>query len=279
MPTDLPSVSTFTSAEFLSLAPKLESLTDQAAFWLRRDIVRGVFSPDERLTVDFLSRFYEIGRSPVQAAILQLEPSGLLHHEHQKGYRVAPASLADYNDVTQFFNELTRIAIRKSKENGSQEWEERVIVALHRTSRIAKVIDHHTEGRELWQLAFKRMHGTILSGCGSPLLMETLAAIGDRAERYIALFATLEPDLERDHQAEHRELVDTILDKDVDEAVEAYVEFQGRNKPLRDTVVERLQEREAELAEAATSKNETNGKGPSSRKIARKKAVAGARRK
>lgn len=255
MPTDIPSVSTFTNPELMHLAPELPSLTDKAAFWLRRDIIRGVFLPLERLKVDSLSKFYRIGRSPIQAAIMQLEPSGLLAHEHQKGYRVAPMSLADYDDVRQLYRELYRIALRLAVNKGDDAWEERMIVTLHRTSKIQKVIDKNGEGRELWQLAYKRLHGAVLSGCGSPLLMTLIADLGNRVERYIGMLGEMESDLKRDHHKEHGELIEVVLRRNEHEVIEAYEAFFMRNQPIRDTVVEKLRRmEEAPLARPRRAK-------------------------
>lgn len=240
-PTRPVSVSTFSNPMLAALAPPLPSLTDRAAFWLRRDIVRGVFLPGERLKVEHLANFYRIGRSPVQAGILMLVPSGLVTHEHQKGHRVAPVSLADYDDLRRVYRDLYFSALRKAVTQGDQAWEERVIVTLHRTSRIAKVLDTSSEGRELWQLAYKRLHSEILSGCGSPLMMSIIADLGNRLERYVNLFGNLETDRARDHHQEHRALVDVLLQRQPDRVLAEFGQYFERAQPMRDTIVEALQ--------------------------------------
>lgn len=251
MPTDIPSVATFSNPEFAHLAAPMPSLTERAAFWLRRDIVRGVFAPKERLKVDPLSKFYGLGRSPIQAAIMQLEPGGLLTHEHQKGHRVAPVSLADYDDVRQLYRELYRIALRKAVEVGDDSWEERVIVVLHRISKIPKVIDTHSEAREMWQLAYKRLHGEIFAGCGSPLLTRLMIDLGNRVERYVSLFGDLESDKKRDHHKEHAALVEVLLRRNAPQLIDAYDEFFQRNQPVRDSVIEKLRKMESPSARRA----------------------------
>ena len=268
MPTQTPSVATFKNPELANLAPSLPSLTDKAAFWLKRDIVRGVFLPNERLKVDALSKFYGIGRSPVQAAIMQLEPSGLLSHEHQKGYRVATMSLPDFDDVRELYRELYEIALRKAVLHGDQAWEERMIVTLHRTSKIAKVIEGRGEARELWQLAYKRLHGAILSGCGSPLLLTLITDLGNRLERYIETFGDMESDLKRDHHKEHGQLIDILLKRDPNRAVAAYEEFFQRNQPVRDTILEKLRK-----LEAAPKRGRPKPQRPEPRGRARQKAT------
>lgn len=235
-----PSVATFTNPELATLAPALRSLTETAAFWLRRDIVRGVLKPMDRLKVEHLAKFYKIGRSPVQAAIMILEPGGLVSHEHQKGHRVAPISLADYDDLLDVYRDLYVSALRKAVARGDQSWEERVIVTLHRTMRITKVLDAGSEGREMWQLAYKRLHSEILSGCGSPLMMTILSDLGNRVERYVNLFGDAEADQQRDHHQEHKALVDVLLERHPDQVVAEFDRYFRRNQPMRDTIVEAL---------------------------------------
>ena len=111
VPTRIPSVSTFTLPGVTSPYDPAERPTQAVAFWLSRDIVRGVFEPMERLKIDHLSQFYSIGHSPVREAILLLSSSGLVVHEHQKGHRVAPVSLADYDDLLNVFMRIYRLAL------------------------------------------------------------------------------------------------------------------------------------------------------------------------
>jgi GntR family carbon starvation induced transcriptional regulator len=176
---------------------------------------------------------------------MQLEPSGLLSHEHQKGYRVATMSLPDFDDVRELYRELYALALRRAVQHGDQAWEERMIVTLHRTSKIPKVIEGRGEARELWQLAYKRLHGAILSGCGSPLLLTLITDLGNRLERYIETFGDMELDLKRDHHKEHGQLIELFLQRDPKRAVAAYEEFFQRNQPIRDTILEKLRKLEA----------------------------------
>ena len=59
MPTSIPSVATFTAPGVQPPVDVSVSPTHAAAFWLSRDIIRGVFLPDERLKVDLLTKFYK----------------------------------------------------------------------------------------------------------------------------------------------------------------------------------------------------------------------------
>nr|WP_246623467.1 GntR family transcriptional regulator [Sphingomonas colocasiae] len=208
--------------------------TQAAAHWLRRDIVRGVFEPLERLKVEQLTKFYNVGHSPVREAILLVSASGLVVHEHQKGYRVAGISSTDYADLIDIYQRTYHLALTMAVERGDEDWEERVVLALHRSMKIRKVMtDAEPEDRELWQYAYKNLHNEILSGCGSPLLMGIVGDLGDRAERYVNLCADMATDRERDSHAEHRVIVDAIVAGDVDHLNVLLDRFFETGEPMR----------------------------------------------
>jgi GntR family carbon starvation induced transcriptional regulator len=246
MPTSLPSVATFTLPELEPLTPELPGPTDKATFWLQRDIVRGVFQPNERLKVEQLTKFYRLGHSPIREAILLLSSTGLVVHEHQKGYRVAPTSIADYRDVVDAHHAIYQMVLAKAVERGDEAWEERVVVVLHRTMKVRKVLpDGDPQARELWQRAYKALHRELLSGSGSPVLEKIHGDLGDRAERYLNLYADFAPDRDRDHHAEHREIVDALIARDGARLTGLVSRFFAGAQPLRENVFRRLEELES----------------------------------
>jgi GntR family transcriptional regulator, carbon starvation induced regulator len=275
MPTSLPSVANFSGPEFEALSPDLTSPTDKATFWLQRDIVRGVFAPSERLKVEQLTKFYKLGHSPIREAILLLSSTGLVEHEHQKGYRVAPVSVDDYLDVIDAYQTIYRMLLSKSIERGDEAWEERVVVVLHRTMKVRKVMpDGDPPARELWQRAYKALHRELLSGSGSPVLQRIYSNLGDRAERYLNLYADFDTDRDRDHHAEHREIVDALIARDGDHLHALIERFFAGAQPMRELVIRRLEQAEANGAPGRRRRLSSTQKTPAaaSRKKTRKRA-------
>lgn len=241
MPTTIPSVSTFSDAVIARPFDPERSPSKAVAFWLRRDIVRGVFEPMERLKVEQLVQFYGIGHSPVREAIIWLSSSGLVIHEHLKGYRVAPVSLADYDDVLGVYQRLYKLAIGMAMDQGGEDWEERVVVQLHRSLKVAKVLpDGDVEDQERWQRAYGMLHAELLSGCGSPLMMRLFEDIGGRLERYVHLFADLESDRDRDTHAEHRAIVDAVLARDRGRVPGLIERYFAIGQPVRESIIASL---------------------------------------
>jgi GntR family carbon starvation induced transcriptional regulator len=237
----LQSVSTFDSPEVTALMTSSASPTQQAAFWLRRDIVRGVLAPNERPSIKALAAAYGLGQSSIREAVLLLSSSGLLVHEHQKGHRVAPVSSRDYEQIREAYGEVYNLALGMAVERGDDDWEERVVVILHRASKVPKVmLDGDPQAREKWQRAYKRLHQEILSGCGSPLLMRIFIDLGDRMERYLNLFADLETDRVRDHHSEHWALVEVLFTRDPARIGPAFEAYFAASRPIRESIAAAL---------------------------------------
>lgn len=244
MTTDIPSISTFSGQGVSGPFDPAQNPSKAAAFWLRRDIVRGVFEPHERLKVEHLVQFYSVGHSPIREAILLMSESGLVVHEHQKGYRVAPVSLDDYDDVLSVYQRLYKLSIEMAIDLADDEWEERVVVQLHRASK-AKVVepDGEAEAREQWQRAYWEFHGALVSGCRSPLLMQLLGDIGFRLERYVNLFA--EPSEGRrsadgEVSGMHRAIVEALVARDKARTLALIDDYFATSQPVRNTIKERL---------------------------------------
>ncbi len=235
------SVATFTDPRLRQGIDPERNPTQAAAHWLRRDIVRGLFTPLERLKVEHLTQFYGVGHSPVREAILLVSASGLVVHEHQKGYRVAGVSLEDYDDLIDIYQRCYHLAMSMAVERATEDWEERVVIALHRSLKIRKVmVDADPEARELWQFAYKSLHEQLLSGCGSPLLMQIAGNLGDRAERYVNLFADPDTDRERDTHAEHQVIVEAISGGDKEQVRRLIDRFFAQGEPMRVSIRSRL---------------------------------------
>lgn len=216
------------------------------AYWLKRDIVRGVFEPLERLKVEQLVQFYGVGHSPVREAILLLSSTGLVIHEHQKGYRVAPVSLADYDDVLAVYLRLYKLAITMAMDLGDQAWEERVVVQAHRSAKVPIALpEGDPQDRERWQRAYWEYHEQMLSGCGSPLLMQLLGDIGFRLERYVNLFGDVQSDRDRNHHAEQREIVDALVARDKDRTLALLDAYFSKARPIRLSIIENLKREQA----------------------------------
>jgi len=223
-----------------SIDPK-RNPTAAAAFWLRRDIIRGVFAPGERLATEFLASFYNIGYSPMREAIVLLSSSDLTVHEHQRGRFVAPVSLRDWLDVEDTYLRTSKMALHLAIERGDLAWEERMILSLYRSLRsVSSAPPTDPEKLEVWHMSRRALHAEMRAGANSAVLSDFLSDLSDRLERYIYLFGDRSLEANRDHHAQHRVFVDALLSRDPTRLVSVMEEYFDYGKPVRESVGRRL---------------------------------------
>ena len=188
---------------------------------LRRDILRGVFRPGERLRIDGLCERYEIGATPLREALNRLSAEELVNREEQRGFRVAPVSLSDLAELTKTLCWITELALRESIGNGAAAWEEAVVLAAHRLSRVPREGEEgYASFNPEWEERHRAFHLALIAACGSRWLIDFYAMLMDRNTRYryLAFADGSEP---RDVEGEHQAILDAVLSRDPDRAVAA----------------------------------------------------------
>lgn len=135
----------------------------------------------------------------------------------QRSFAVAPISQQSLEDLTRARVWTAEVAVREAVCNGDAAWEERVLLAYHRLSKVSR---YESEKPPVQNEAFdplhREFHLQIFSGCGSQWMVDTCMWLFDHAERYrnLSRQAVVMP---REH--EHKELVDAVLQRDEAEAV------------------------------------------------------------
>ena len=195
-----------------------KTIAADIAHRLRSDIVACVLKPNDPLKFEDLRQMYGASFTTLREALTSLIADSLVVAESQRGFRVAPVSLEDLSDLTQVRLLIETEALRKSIENGKDDWEINVITALHRLSRIEEQIDGSPVADPGWKAAHREFHTALISACQSPTLMSVHKTLFDRAERYRCLSATLRP-MARDKLGEHRALMQAALGRNVDLAL------------------------------------------------------------
>ncbi len=98
---------------------------------LRSDILSAKFKPNAKLYLKVLTATYDSSVAPVREALAVLAGAGLVVSESQRGFRVAPASRADFKDIAALRKLLELSALRMSIERGGDAWV-REIERVHR---------------------------------------------------------------------------------------------------------------------------------------------------
>ena len=186
---------------------------------MRADIIGCRLMPSDRLRVESLRERYGVGGSPIREALMRLEAEGLVELEQNKGFRVAAVSSEQLVDVMRTRVEIEGLALRWSIEKGDVEWEANVVAAFHRLSRQTKM---STDGDAIdsnWAKDHRAFHTALAAGCGSPTLLTIREGLFDQAARYVAL-SVMARTVWRDDSAEHEQIMQAALGRDVARAVE-----------------------------------------------------------
>jgi len=204
------------AADAKAVPDKANSLTRSVYQQLRADLVAGVYRPGEKLRAEDLRKRFDIGSSPIREALNRLLAEGFVVLEEQKGFRVAPVSVEELEELVRARCLIDGAAVRESIGRYDTDWEEGLVLALHRLSRIARRGSDGGDNPE-WERVHRAFHMALVGGCGSRWLTRISAQLFDTAERYRLLAASeLSPRNELD---EHKTITQACLEHDADAAV------------------------------------------------------------
>ena len=195
-----------------------KTLAEAAYRQLRRDIIEGVHKPGEKLRVEHLKDQYEVGAGTLREALQLLATDALVVAQGQRGFRVAPISLDDFEDITRTRVLLETSALQQSIAHGDDAWEASVVAAFHLLSRAEeKLSDGSKATREEWELRNRAFHEVLISACPSRWIRHFQTILYHQSERYRRLSLFRNP-IPRDVHAEHQAIVDAALARDASEA-------------------------------------------------------------
>lgn len=184
---------------------------------LRSDIIMGRLAPGRKLRLETLRETYDVGTSSLRESLTRLASDGFVLAEGQRGFEVAPISRAGLHEIAALRLLLEEHALARSFATGGLDWEAAVLSAHHK-------LDAHEERLEAgdaddvpaWRRSDWAFHQTLISACGSRVLMQTHAEVFDKYLRYQMIALTFRPEVSRQ---EHRALRDAALRHDSAAAV------------------------------------------------------------
>ena len=199
---------------------------------LRADVLSGHWAPGQKLGIDSLREHYDTGATPVREALNRLAAEGWVLHLEQRGFTVAPVSQDALRELAQTRIWVETMALRKCIERRDAAWEEAVVLALHRLSKMPRSLslEHYDENPE-WEKLHRAFHVALVAQCGSRWLVAFCEQLYDQAYRYRQL-AVKRAYKSRDELAEHRAVVDAIIAGDADAACAALQAHYSRTTQI-----------------------------------------------
>lgn len=244
-----------TARAFESNAADLEepkTLVEGAYRQLRRDIIEGRHPPGAKLRVEHLKDQYQVGAGTLREALALLVSDSLVVAQGQRGFRVAPISLGDIEDITRTRVLLECEALRQSIAAGDEAWEADVVSAFHRLTRAEEKLASDVAGAvDEWEERNRIFHETLIGACPSRWMHQFLNVLYQQSERYRRISVLNRP-VPRDVHDEHEQIFEATIARDSKRATKLLAGHITRTFK----VIQSLAEQQAGLFEALRGSND-----------------------
>ena len=114
-----------------SRSGKETSATHATYLSVREMILTGALPAGKKLRIDQLRKMLETGASPVREALSLLTSDMLVERIDQRGFRAAPVSRANFDEILNLRCALEDMAFRQSISKADRDWEESLVLSHH----------------------------------------------------------------------------------------------------------------------------------------------------
>lgn len=188
------------NTESAALGEPLGARGEDAYQRIRRDVLSCRFMPGSTLTEGQLMESYGIGKSSCRVALVKLVHEGFVRAMPRQGYRVAPITLRDVEEVFELRTQLEPLAARLACG--------RADVALLRRLEAACRVPYPeralSDQIDVFLDANREFHLAIARASGNERLHRMLANLMDEMSRLVALGFGVQgtkPEIKHDHNA------------------------------------------------------------------------------
>lgn len=184
------------------------TLIELAYARLREDIIEMRLPPGSRLRIEHLRDHYGVSAGTLREAITRLVSDALVEAEGQRGFRVAPMSIADLADLTELRLHIELDALRRSIRHGDERWRRQLEQAYEELSTCPAT----PESRKRWEALNGRFHEVLIAGQASPWTLRVWRVLTRHGERYRCLSIVCGRPEGRDVRQEHRKIFEAAMD-------------------------------------------------------------------
>jgi DNA-binding GntR family transcriptional regulator len=190
------------------------TIASQLVDRLREAIVSGQLEAGAKINLERARESFAVSLSPLREALARLISDGLVEFEDNRGYRVAPVSLSNLEEITRLREELETLALRQAVAAGDVDWEGDVMRSLHRLNRAVRD-PSDPESLKRWEAFHRDFHLTLIEGCRMPLLLSFCRVLMNLNDRYRRTFL-LTTAGDRNVAVEHSEIAQGAVARDTE---------------------------------------------------------------
>jgi GntR family carbon starvation induced transcriptional regulator len=192
------------------------TLANQCYDSLKEAIIRGTFTPGEKLQIEKLKAFLKVGPTPIREALSRLAMTSLVVIQANRGFFVRKVDQEEVSDVYTIFGEIERLALNRAIDKGDTAWEARILAALHQLS----VIENGPAPIDFsqWVHLNYEFHYAMVSACDSACLLKIREDLYQQLDRFCFLSALInESELSVNHQ-DHVKIAQAVIGRDKEKA-------------------------------------------------------------
>jgi DNA-binding GntR family transcriptional regulator len=188
--------------------------SDYAYTRVRDGILAGEFPPNTVLHQATLAKTIGISTTPLREAMRRLMSEGLVELDAHRDARVSGLTAEEARDLLEVRRSLDPLAVALAAQRRTKE----DIRAMREAAASLQALPNQPRVVDL--VAHRKFHAAIYTASHNDLLISTLDALWDKADRYRLLGLQVERDQsERDlKDREHAELLDAVIRGDSDAA-------------------------------------------------------------
>jgi DNA-binding GntR family transcriptional regulator len=235
VPTDMqasrPAMANLTAEKPTNLVDgRKNTMATQLADRLREAIVSGQLEAGSKINLSRARTTFDVSLSPLREALARLIADGLVEFEDNRGYRVAPVSLSNLEEVTRLREEFEILALREAMRAGTPDWERDVMRAVHRLNRTVRDASQ-PQTLELWERYHRDFHLKLISGCKMPVLLSFCSILLYLNDRYRRTFLRATSG-DRNVNTEHSEIAQGAVARDFEYACDRlheHIHRTGKN--------------------------------------------------
>lgn len=205
--------------------PKLDTpnksatqLNVTAYHYIKRDIILCTYAPNEEITESQLASAYGLGKMPIRSALSRLRQEGFVLPMARQGYRIAPVTIRDVQEMYQ---------LRLMLEPQSARLAAGKVDEAHLNQLQAEVEIGYTPADKKSQASFleanRRFHIAIAEATGNRRLARLVTQLLEEADRILHLGLAL-GDHSYEFQHGHRQLIAALVANDPDQAEQLLIE-------------------------------------------------------
>lgn len=188
-------------------------LRDQIKREVLKRLRNGEFPAGHNIRESRLAADLGVSRTPLREALIAMEIEGLIESEPGKGFRFAPVSPKEYQELCPVVASLEALALESSDPDYLAETAPRLLdMATEFDASVATQAEIEERDDE-W-------HDLLLGGCGNERLMDLLTTVKVGLRRYVHLVVDDETQINRS-AGEHRLIAERLIAGDMPGAVEA----------------------------------------------------------